>query len=55
MSAVAVLGQAKTFLSCYDPWWCLGVVAGSEVLASVRTRAEERGTTVYANAKLPPL
>ena len=31
------------------------MVAGLEVLASVRTRAEVRGTTVYASAKLSSL
>ena len=29
------------------------MVAGKEVLASVRTRAEVRGTTVYASDSLP--
>ena len=29
------------------------MVAGLEVLTSVRTRAKGRGTTVYASAKLP--
>ena len=48
--AVRSTTTAFSFLSWYEHRACPGEVAGLEVLASVRIRAEVRDTTVYASA-----
>ena len=42
----------STCLAATNPRRCLRGGGGTEVLASVRIRAEARGTTVYASATL---